>query len=259
MEKTNKTLTSVELVSKKVLDAKGRLVGTVKDVFFQPGKSESSLTVECKDGKIQIIEWSSIQGASDFIVLKPAGQSAHELRAKQKTKPLTSVELVSKNVLDVKGRLVGTVKDVVFQAGKSESSLSVEGKDGKIQIIEWSSIQGASDFIVLKPVGQSAHELRAKQKASQTVPQQQSSLKNPFRLGSLEGKLPSPKNPKKKPPEQETSQTVPQQQSSEKSRFRLGVGRQAPESQESNRRKLLNRKPAKQLPNNNQARKVDSV
>jgi len=130
------------------------------------------------------------------------------MRKMEKTnKPLTSVELVSMKVLDAKGRLVGTVKDVFFQPGKSESSLTVEGKDGKIQIIEWSSIQGASDFIVLKPVGQSAHELRAKQKTSQTVPEQQSSEKSRFRVG----KPSSLKNP-----------------------FRLGVASQAPESQEPN-------------------------
>ena len=148
-------------------------------------------------------------------------------------RPLTSVELVSMKVLDAKGRLVGTVKDVFFQAGKSESSLSVEGKDGKIQIIEWNSIQGASDFIVLKPVGQSAHELRAKQKTSQTVPQQQSSLKNPFRVG-IGRRAPESQESTEKASEQKTSQTVPQQQSSEKSRFRVGIGRRAPESQESN-------------------------
>ena len=84
MEKTNKPPSS-ELVSKQIINAKGRLVGTVKDVFLQVGKSGYSLSVESKDGKIQTIEWDDVQGASDFILLKPIEQSTYELRSKQKT------------------------------------------------------------------------------------------------------------------------------------------------------------------------------
>ena len=55
-------------------------------------------------------------------------------------------------VIDADGNLVGTVKDVGFTIGKAGISLSVEGKDGAIRDIAWENIQGAGDFVLLKPV-----------------------------------------------------------------------------------------------------------
>ncbi len=72
MEKTtDKPLTRDALVSMQVIDAKGRLVGKVKDLAFAVGKTGIALTVESKDGQIQNIAWEDVQAATDFIVLKP--------------------------------------------------------------------------------------------------------------------------------------------------------------------------------------------
>ena len=72
MEKTtDKPLTRDALVSMQVIDAKGRLVGKVKDLAFAVGKTGIALTVESKDGQVQNIAWEDVQAATDFIVLKP--------------------------------------------------------------------------------------------------------------------------------------------------------------------------------------------
>jgi sporulation protein YlmC with PRC-barrel domain len=72
MEKTtDKPLTRDALVSMQVIDAKGRLVGKVKDLAFAVGKTGIALTVESNDGQIQNIAWEDVQAATDFIVLKP--------------------------------------------------------------------------------------------------------------------------------------------------------------------------------------------
>ncbi|MGA2682333.1 MAG: hypothetical protein ABSF44_11115 [Candidatus Bathyarchaeia archaeon] len=66
-------------------------------------------------------------------------------------KPLTKNALVSMQVIDSQGHLVGKVKDVAFVVGQLGISLSVENEDGEIQCIQWQDIQAASDFILLKP------------------------------------------------------------------------------------------------------------
>ena len=71
MEKTDKPLTRDALVSMQVIDAKGRLMGKVKDVAFAVGKTGIALTVENEDGEIQHVSWEDVQAASDFIILKP--------------------------------------------------------------------------------------------------------------------------------------------------------------------------------------------
>ena len=75
MEKTDKPLTRDALVSMQVIDAKGRLVGKVKDVSFEVGKTGISLSVENEDGEIQNISWEEVQAASDFITSKATSQS----------------------------------------------------------------------------------------------------------------------------------------------------------------------------------------
>jgi sporulation protein YlmC with PRC-barrel domain len=65
-----------KLIGKSVVDQEGNLVGTVKDVGFAGGKQGISLVVENKNGESQDIAWDTIQGAADFVILKPAQQSA---------------------------------------------------------------------------------------------------------------------------------------------------------------------------------------
>jgi sporulation protein YlmC with PRC-barrel domain/ribosomal protein L34E len=66
-------------------------------------------------------------------------------------KLLTKDALVSMQVVDSKGHLVGKVKDVAFVVGQLGISLSVENDDGEIKCIPWEDIQAAADFILLKP------------------------------------------------------------------------------------------------------------
>jgi sporulation protein YlmC with PRC-barrel domain len=74
MEKTDKPLTRDALVSMQVIDAKGKLLGKVKDVVFAVGKMGIALTVENDDGE-QTVAWEEVQAASDFIILKPCTNS----------------------------------------------------------------------------------------------------------------------------------------------------------------------------------------
>ena len=66
-------------------------------------------------------------------------------------KPLTRDALVSMQVINSKGRIIGKVKDVAFAVGKIGISLSVEGENGEMQNISWEDVQAASDFVILKP------------------------------------------------------------------------------------------------------------
>jgi sporulation protein YlmC with PRC-barrel domain len=66
-------------------------------------------------------------------------------------KPLTRDALVSMQVIDARGRLVGKVKDVVFAIGKMGISLTVENDDGETKTVGWEEVQAAADFIILKP------------------------------------------------------------------------------------------------------------
>ena len=74
----------------------------------------------------------------------------------QKEKSLTKDNLIGMKVIDANGKLVGTVKDVGFTVGKAGIALSVEDSDGETTDISWDSIQGAADFVVLKPIAQTA-------------------------------------------------------------------------------------------------------
>ncbi len=74
----DKSVTKDKLVGMKVVSADGRLVGTVKDVGFTIGKAGISLTIEDVEGETQDIAWETIQGAVDFVVLKPVVQAATE-------------------------------------------------------------------------------------------------------------------------------------------------------------------------------------
>jgi sporulation protein YlmC with PRC-barrel domain len=78
MEKTDKPLTRDALVSMQVIDAKGRLIGKVKDVAFAVGKTGIALSVENEAGETQNIAWEEVQAAADFIILKPSTQSTYQ-------------------------------------------------------------------------------------------------------------------------------------------------------------------------------------
>jgi sporulation protein YlmC with PRC-barrel domain len=80
-----KSLTKDKLVGMKVIDAEGNLVGTVQDVSFTVGKGGISLSVEDKNGEVSDIAWDCIQGAADFVVLKPAAQAAATLSTPAQT------------------------------------------------------------------------------------------------------------------------------------------------------------------------------
>jgi sporulation protein YlmC with PRC-barrel domain len=92
-----KSVTKDRLIGMTVIDADGKVVGTVKDVGFTVGKAGISLSVEDKDGEIRDIVWDNIQGAGDFVLLKPAAtepsipaqpaQAAQPVQAAQSTQP----------------------------------------------------------------------------------------------------------------------------------------------------------------------------
>jgi len=75
MEQTDRPLTRDALVSMQVIDAKGRLIGRVKDVNFEIGKLGISISVEKSDGSVENISWDAVQAATDFILLKPQIQA----------------------------------------------------------------------------------------------------------------------------------------------------------------------------------------
>jgi sporulation protein YlmC with PRC-barrel domain len=66
-----KSVTKDKLLSMKVIDADGNLVGTVKDVAFTIGKTGISLNVETKSEETQEVPWEDIQAVGDFVLLRP--------------------------------------------------------------------------------------------------------------------------------------------------------------------------------------------
>jgi sporulation protein YlmC with PRC-barrel domain len=86
-----KSVTKDRLIGMTVIDADGNIVGTVKDVGFTVGKAGISLSVEDKDGDIRDVAWDNIQGAGDFVLLKPAAAQpsivAQPVQAAQSTQP----------------------------------------------------------------------------------------------------------------------------------------------------------------------------
>ena len=92
-------------------------------------------------------------------------------------KPLTRDALVSMQVIDAKGRLIGKVKDLAFSVGKNGIALTVENDNGEIQTVAWEDVQAAADFIILKPqMVQNTYQptQAAAQPVQQTQPVQQS-------------------------------------------------------------------------------------
>jgi sporulation protein YlmC with PRC-barrel domain len=119
-------------------------------------------------------------------------------------KSLTREALVSMQVIDSKGRLLGKVKDVAFVVGQSSISLAVENVNGETQSIPWRDIQAASDFILLKP------------------PFQSTNLTESTKKEDLEGVFQEEQT-------KQTQQALPKKQSRERSWFHLGIGGKASE------------------------------
>ena len=90
-------------------------------------------------------------------------------------KPLTRDALISMEVIDAKGRKVGKVKDLAFSVGKNGISLTVENADGETQDVPWDEVQGAADYIILKPQMQSAAQPAYQQPAQTAAPAQSAS------------------------------------------------------------------------------------
>ena len=83
------------------------------------------------------------------------------------SKLLTQDALVSMQVIDSKGRLMGKVKDVALEVGKIGISLAVQNDNGEIQIVQWGDIQAASDFIILKPQSQNVTQVQPQEQTQQ--------------------------------------------------------------------------------------------
>ena len=83
-----KSITKDKLIGMTVIDADGNTVGTVKDVGFTVGKAGISLSVEDKEGGISDISWENVQGAGDFVILKPAAQAATAVEPAQPVQPV---------------------------------------------------------------------------------------------------------------------------------------------------------------------------
>jgi sporulation protein YlmC with PRC-barrel domain len=88
-------------------------------------------------------------------------------------KPLTRDALVSMQVIDSRGRLIGKVKDVAFSVGQMGVSLVVESDAGEMKTIGWEEVQAAADFIILKPpqVAKSSYQPQPVQSPVQVQPQ----------------------------------------------------------------------------------------
>ena len=91
----------------------------------------------------------------------------------KKQKNLNRDTLVSMQVIDAEGNLVGKVKDVAFAVGKMGISISVVNDEGVTRNIEWVEVQAASDFIILKPSVHSEVQTQQPTQAAQQQPQQQ--------------------------------------------------------------------------------------
>ncbi len=86
-------------------------------------------------------------------------------------KPLTRDALVSMQVIDAKGKLMGKVNDVAFAVGKMGISLTIEDEKGETHNVAWEDVQAASDFIILKPQIVQQSPYQPQQQPTQTAAQ----------------------------------------------------------------------------------------
>lgn len=83
----DKGITKDRLVGMKVLDGKGFVVGTVKDIGFTVGKIGISLNIEDQQGEVKEVSWDEVQAAGDFVLLKPVAEAAAPTATGQQTTP----------------------------------------------------------------------------------------------------------------------------------------------------------------------------
>ena len=83
------------------------------------------------------------------------------------SKLLTKDALVSMQVINSKGQLMGKVKDIALEVGEIGISLAVQNDNGKVQIVHWGDIQAASDFIILKPQSQNVTQVQPQEQTQQ--------------------------------------------------------------------------------------------
>ena len=72
-------------------------------------------------------------------------------RFEKEKKPLTKARLIDMQVISSDGNIVGKVLDIAHIVGKVGMSLIVETKKGENAEFAWDSIQGAGDYVLLKP------------------------------------------------------------------------------------------------------------
>lgn len=90
--------------------------------------------------------------------------------AKQtKEQGVTKDKLVGMKVIDSKGFVVGTVKDIGFTVGKVGISLNIEDQEGELREVSWEDVQAAGDFVLLKPVAEAAAPTTSGQQATPPV------------------------------------------------------------------------------------------
>jgi sporulation protein YlmC with PRC-barrel domain len=78
-------------------------------------------------------------------------------------------KLIGMQVIDGRGYLLGTVKDIGFTIGKMDISLIIQDKMGETKEMPWNTIQAVGDFVLVK----SQPEARTAEVApTQAVPQQ---------------------------------------------------------------------------------------
>jgi sporulation protein YlmC with PRC-barrel domain len=136
-----------------------------------------------------------------------SNQNKSGVKMEKTDKPLTRDALVSMQVVDAKGHLVGKVKDIAFTVGKTGICLTVENEAGEIQNISWDDVQAASDFVIIKPVQLSAFSQPIQQPQQQQLVQT-SSL-------SEEEKVFGPNEPQQQQQEQQPVQTAVQEKSTQ--------------------------------------------
>ena len=103
MTQARKPLTRDSLVSMQVIDSNGQLVGKVADIAFEVGKTGVSLAVVTQKGETRIVEWSEVQAATDFIILKAEFSQSQNITQsqtqQQTTQPQETIQQQSKQIL----------------------------------------------------------------------------------------------------------------------------------------------------------------
>ena len=90
--------------------------------------------------------------------------------AKQpKDKGITKDRLIGMKVVDSKGYVVGTVKDIGFTIGKVGISLNIENQEGVVREVSWDEVQAAGDFVLLKPIVEAASSAPSGQQATPPI------------------------------------------------------------------------------------------